>query len=117
LQDGHGFADDLVELGEYYRLYHQLMEHWRQVLPGFIYDLDYETLVASQREQIEQLLQYCGLPWDDACLAFHQTRRKVETASNAQVRRPMYRDSVALWRRYEGHLEPLKMALGDLAGG
>ncbi len=114
LQDGHGFADDLAELGEYYRLYHHLMEHWRQVLPGFVHDLHYEALVTSAREQIEQLLQYCGLPWDDACLAFHRTRRKVETASNAQVRRPIYRDSVARWRRYEAHLEPLKTALGDL---
>jgi hypothetical protein len=89
------------------------MEYWRATLPGFVYDQSYEDLVSSPREQVEKLLQHCGLHWDDACLDFHKTRRKVKTASNAQVRRPIYNDSVQLWKRYETQLEPLRAAIYD----
>ena len=110
---GHFYSYDRVELGRYYRLYLELMDYWRALLPGFIYDLNYESLVSDQENQIRRLLEYCNLPWDDACLDFHKTRRKVKTASNAQVRRPIYRDSVALWKRYEKQLEPLRAAIYD----
>ena len=105
------YSYDLTELGQYYNLYFDLMEHWRNTLPGFIYDLSYQSLVADQENQIRQLLEYCHLPWDKACLEFHKTRRKVRTASNAQVRRPIYQDSVKLWKRYEKQLEPLRAAI------
>ena len=108
---GHAFSYDMTELGQYYNLYLDLMAYWRSTLPGFIYDLSYETLVADQENQIRQLLDYCKLPWDDACLDFHNTRRKVRTASNAQVRRPIYKDSVKLWKRYEKQLLPLRTAI------
>jgi tetratricopeptide (TPR) repeat protein len=108
---GHAFSYDMTELGQYYNLYLDLMEHWRDTLPGFIYDLSYETLVADQENQIRALLDFCNLPWDDACLDFHNTRRKVRTASNAQVRRPIYKDSVKLWKRYERQLQPLRTAI------
>jgi tetratricopeptide (TPR) repeat protein len=111
LKSGHGYADNLSELGQYYRMYLELMEYWRDTLPGFVYDQNYENLVGSQQEQVSKLLQHCGLDWDDACLDFHKTRRKVKTASNAQVRRPIYNDSVKLWKRYEKQLEPLKAAI------
>ena len=105
------YSYDLTELGQYYNLYLNLMEYWRNTLPGFIYHLSYESLVADQENQIRKLLEYCHLRWNDACLDFHKTRRKVRTASNAQVRRPIYKDSVKLWKRYEKQLEPLRVAI------
>ena len=111
LLSGHGYANNMAELGQYYRMYLELMNYWRDTLPGFIYDQSYEDLVRSQQEQVSKLLQHCGLDWDDACLDFHKTRRKIATTSNAQVRRPIYNDSVQLWKRYEKQLKPLKTAI------
>ena len=94
-------------------MYLELMDYWGDTLPGFVYDQSYEDLVSSEKEQMSKLLQHCGLDWDDACLDFHKTRRKVKTTSNAQVRRPIYNDSVQLWKRYEKQLEPLRAAIYD----
>ena len=102
------FAYDLEELGRFYLRYQDLMRHWHAAMPGVIYDIQYEELVADQENQTRKLLEYCGLPWDDACLAFHKTERRVATASLTQVRQPIYRDSVQLWKRYEKQLEPLR---------
>ncbi len=102
------FAYDQEELGRYYLLYEDLMRHWHEAMPGIIYDIQYEELVADQESQTRKLLEYCGLPWDDACLSFHKTERRVATASFTQVRQPIYRDSVQLWKRYERQLEPLR---------
>jgi len=110
---GHRYSYDMSELGQYYRMYLELMDYWNDTLPGFIYHQSYEDLVGSQQAQVSKLLQHCGLDWDDACVDFHKTRRKVKTASNAQVRRPIYSDSVQLWKRYEKHLEPLRAAIYD----
>ena len=111
--DGNYYAYDLGELGRYYTLYRDLMRHWHGVLPGFIHDIHYEDLVADQEQQSRALLAYCGLEWDDACLAFHRTERPIQTASAAQVRRPIYKDSVRSWKRYEEWLAPLVDALAD----
>jgi len=108
---GHYYSYDMTELGHYYRLYLDLMEYWRNTLPGFIYDLSYEKLVTDHENQIRKLLDFCNLPWDDACLDFHKTDRRIKTASNAQVRRPIYKDSVKLWKRYEKQLKPLEEAI------
>jgi tetratricopeptide (TPR) repeat protein len=107
----HGYAYDMDELGRYYNLYHDLMVHWAKVLPGFMYTVKYEELVAEQQTQTKSLLDFCGLAWDDACLFFHKTARKVDTASHAQVRQPLYKDSIDLWKRYEKHLELLREAI------
>jgi len=107
----HNYAYDMVELGRYYTLYQDLMAYWEESLPGFMYSLRYEDMIADQRKQTEDLLAFCGLPWDDACLAFYRTRRRVSTASLAQVRQPIYKDSVELWKRYEKQLEPLRKAI------
>lgn len=101
------FAFDLREIGQYYRLYADLMEHWHQVLPGFVHDVQYEKIVASQAESTRGLLEICGLEWDDACLAFHKTDRAVRTASAAQVRRPIFTDSVRSSQNYGAQLAPL----------
>ncbi|HXH71475.1 MAG TPA: sulfotransferase [Mariprofundaceae bacterium] len=116
-QDLQGFLFDygynLGELGYYYRMYLKLMQHWRNVLPkGAMYELNYERLVANQEEETRKLLDYCGLPWNDRCLQFNKTNNVVRTASVAQVRRGMYTDSMAAWKRYEKHLAPLIRILG-----
>ena len=110
---GNYYAYDLGELGRYCNLYRELMKHWHSVLPGFIHDIHYEDVVADQEKQSRALLAYCGLEWDDACLEFYRTDRPVQTASAAQVRRPIYKDSVRLWKRYENQLTPLLDVLGQ----
>ncbi len=105
--DNHEYSYDLGELAHYYNFYSDLMEHWNTVIPGFIYDVQYENMVADQTNQTVALLEHCNLKWDDACLDFHKTDRQVKTASAAQVRRPIYKNSVQLWKHYELQLAPL----------
>jgi len=108
LGSGQGFSYDLGELGRYWRDYAALMAHWRRILPeGAMLEIRYEDLVADIETEARRLLAYCGIDWDDACLAFHRTRRPVLTASVAQVRQPIYRTAVGRWRPYERHLGPL----------
>jgi len=107
----HKYAFDLIELGQYYNLYRDLMTHWEKVLPGYLFSLQYENIVSDQQGQTKDLLNFCELPWDDACLSFHKTERTVSTASLTQVRQPIYKDSVELWKRYEKQLEPLRKTI------
>ncbi|MDE0440497.1 MAG: sulfotransferase [Gammaproteobacteria bacterium] len=104
---GQPFSYDLVELGEYYLEYDRLMNHWNQVLPGNVLDVHYEQVVADLEGQVRRILDHCGLPWEDACLRFHETDRAVKSASSEQVRQPIYSTSVNTWRNYERHLGPL----------
>lgn len=106
------FANDLGALGCYYVDYARLMEHWHAVLPVPILDVQYESLVESTGEVVRVMLEFCGLEWEDACLAFHKTQRNVKTPSRWQVRQPIYSGSVARWKRYEKHLQPLADGLG-----
>jgi tetratricopeptide (TPR) repeat protein len=107
---------DLAEVGRYYRAYHGLMQHWREVLPqGAFLDVQYEEVVGDIEGQARRILDYCGLAWDPRVLDFHRTERPVKTASSSQVRQPIYASSVARWRHYEKHLTPLLEALGGLA--
>ncbi len=107
---------DLAELGRYYRHYAELMAHWRAVLPaGRMLEIRYEDVVADVEAAACALVAHCGLPWDARCLAFHEHRRPVRTASASQVRRPIYRSSRGRWRVYREHLHPLLVSLGDLA--
>ncbi|MDH5571342.1 MAG: tetratricopeptide repeat protein [Gammaproteobacteria bacterium] len=98
------YAYDMDEIVQYYNIYQDLMNHWHQVIPDFIYDLRYEELVSDPEEQVKKLVEYCELPWDEACLSFFNTERRVSTASDTQIRRPIYKDSVQLWRHYEKQL-------------
>jgi len=107
----HTYAYDQNELGQYYNLYLELMEHWHDVLPGFIHEIQYEDVVSDQEAQTRALLAHCDLEWDDACLSFYKTDRPVKTASAAQVRQPIYKGSVQSWKRYETQLAPLLEAL------
>ena len=114
--DGLPYAYDLEDLGAYYALYLDMMEHWKAVLPGFVYEVRYEDVVADLKGQAEGLLAFCGLDWNDACLEFHAAQRQVKTASASQVRQPIYTSSVAAWKKYERQLQPLKAALDSRAG-
>jgi tetratricopeptide (TPR) repeat protein len=111
---GQPFTYDLIELGEYYLQYQRLMDHWHEVLPGKVLDVRYEDVVADLDGQVRRILEYCQLPWDDACLGFHKTSRSVKSASSEQVRRPIYSGSVNAWRHYEAHLAPLIETLEPL---
>jgi hypothetical protein len=103
---------DLGEIGRYYRRYQQLMAHWRDVLPtGRILDVRYEDIVADLEGQARRIIEYCGLPWDERCLAFHKTERPIRTASATQVRRPIYKSAVGRWRAYQDQINPLLEAL------
>jgi tetratricopeptide (TPR) repeat protein len=111
---GHPFAYELRELGRFYRMYDALMEHWRRALPERMLELRYEDLVKDFEGQSRRLVAHLDLPWDEACLRFHESSRAVRTASLAQVRRPIYKDSIHRWKRYEKELAPLAAALsGD----
>jgi hypothetical protein len=107
---------DLAELARYYRMYSEMMAHWRSVLsPGGMLDVSYEEVVDDLEGQARRLIDYCGLPWDDRCLSFHNTGGlTVRTASAAQVRQPLFRSSMQRWRKYEAGLGPLLRELGDL---
>lgn len=115
---GQIWTYQLDELGRYYVAYHKLMDHWRRVLPeGRILDVNYENVVADLEPQARRLIGHCGLAWDDACLAFHENKRAVRTASQAQVREPIYDRSVEPWKPYEKHLGPSLDALSPVLGG
>jgi tetratricopeptide (TPR) repeat protein len=105
------YTYDLTELGQYYGMYSDLMEHWSQVLPGKVYNIRYEDLVAEPQGKIRELLTYCDLEFAPQCLSFHQTKRSVSTASLTQVRQPIYSNSVKAWKRYEAELQPLIKSL------
>ena len=111
---GQPFTYDLVELGEYYLQYSRLMEHWHQVAPGFVLDVQYEEVVADLETEVRRLLEFCDLPFEESCLRFHETDRAVKTASSEQVRRPIYSSSVNLWRNYEAELGDLIEVLEPL---
>jgi len=111
---GVRFSYDLAKIGAYYRLYAEIMDHWRTVLPMPILDIDYENLVTDPEAQSRRLIDFIGLDWDDSCLAPHAAKGPVKTASLWQVRQPVYRSSIGRWRHYDKHLAPLRRALeGD----
>lgn len=110
-RSGQEFKHDLTHLGAFYRLYERLLAHWKASLDVPILEVNYEEVVADLEGQSRRMMQFIGLPWDDRCLQFHDTKRAVRTASLQQVRRPIYQSSVGRWRRYESHLGPLKAAL------
>ena len=104
---GHPYAVDLTWLGQYYREYERLMAHWREVLPLPMMELSYEELVADPEHWVPKLLDFVELPFEEACLSPHRNRRVVHTASNAQVRRPIYKSSVGKAERFGELLQPL----------
>ncbi|MBK8960878.1 MAG: sulfotransferase [Proteobacteria bacterium] len=111
LAGSHPYSYDLDSLAEAYVGYRRLMDHWRERLAVSMLDLDYEALLDDQEGQSRRLIEFLGLPWQDACLRFHQSRRAVTTASQWQVRRPLYGEAREHWRHYAEALAPLTLAL------
>ncbi|WP_293677749.1 tetratricopeptide repeat-containing sulfotransferase family protein [uncultured Phenylobacterium sp.] len=112
----YDYAYGLEDVGRYVAGFEALVAHWRAVLPPDRFaEVAYEDIVADQEGQTRRLLAFCGLPWDPACLAFHENAAPVATASSVQVRQPLYASSVGRWRRYGAGLGPLRRALE--AGG
>ena len=107
------YAYELGELGRYYRAYEKMMAHWREVLPeGVMLEVQYEELVDDFERQARRIIGHCGLEWDEACLAFHKTKRPVRTVSHAQVRQPLYRSAIGRPQPPRALLRPLLEALG-----
>lgn len=109
---GQHFTYDMMDLADYYRQYYVTMQHWHTVLPGKVLDVHYEETVSDLEGQVRRILEHCGLPFEDACVRFHETERAVKTASSEQVRRPIYREALGKWRRYEKYLDLWKEELG-----
>jgi hypothetical protein len=110
------YACELGELGRHYRAERRMMEHWRTLLPENAFlEMRYEDVVADIEGQTRCMLEFCGLEWDPACLAFDQSRRAVWTASAAQIRRPLFNSSVGRWRPAPAILRPLLDGLGEYA--
>jgi len=110
---GQEFTYSVEDIARYYRTYLELMEHWDRVLPGRVLRVHHEDVVDDLEGSVRRILDFCGLPFDDACLAFHKTERSVRTASSEQVRRPIYRDGLDQWTKYAPYLAPLRQQLGD----
>lgn len=110
--EGQEFTYGLEEVGQYYTDYVSLMDHWDKVLPGKILRVRYEDVVADLETQVRRLLEYCELPFEEACLNFHQTERAVRTASSEQVRQPIFKSGVDQWEHFSDFLGPLRNKLG-----
>ncbi len=106
------YSCDLADIGFYYIQYQKLMMHWEKLFPGRIHHVSYETLVNDKDEIIKGMIDYCGLPWNDRCLFSHENKRFIRTASDWQVRQPIYTSSIKRWKHYEKYLGPLLEALG-----
>ena len=107
----HPYSNHLVSLGNYYREYERIMAHWETVLRVPVYEIQYEDLVTRAESVTPDLIRFCDLGWDDACMDFHTSKRTVATASYDQVRQPMYTSSMARWRHYENYIGELVTAL------
>ncbi|PTT05605.1 tetratricopeptide repeat-containing sulfotransferase family protein [Caulobacter sp. HMWF025] len=110
---GQAFSYDLTDIGRYYADYVALMDHFDTVLPGRVHRVIYEQMIEDPEGQIRALLDHCGLPFEPACLNFHENDRAVRTASSEQVRQPIFKSAVEHWQNYESCLQPLKQALGE----
>ncbi len=110
--EGQEFTYDLEDIGRYYRDYVDLMDHWDRVLPGKVLRVRYEDVVDNLEGEVHRILEHCGLPFEDSCVNYHETRRAVRTPSSEQVRQPIYKSGLEQWRHFEPYLEPLKIALG-----
>ncbi len=109
----HAYSHNLEQMGLYYRQYQRLMAHWKTVLRAPMLEVNYETLVNDPEPTIRNLVEFAGLEWNERCLRFHESKRAVTTLSYDQVRRPLYKKSIARWKHYERHLGPLIAALQE----
>jgi len=109
---GQEFTYGVEDIARYYRTYVELMDHWDQALPGRVLRVHHENVIDDLEGSVRRILDYCGLPFEAACIKFHKTRRSVRTPSSEQVRQPIFRDGLDQWKNFEPWLEPLRKALG-----
>jgi len=107
------FAYDLEHLGRFHRDYDRLLDHWSRALPLALHEAVYEDLVTELEPHARTLVDFLGLPWDDACLRFHESERIVRTVSQDQVRQRVYTSSIGRWKNFEPWLGPLQQALSN----
>lgn len=110
--EGQEFTYGLREIGDYYKQYVRLMDHWDEVLPNFVLRVQHEDVVHDLASQVARILEFCGLPFEQSCVEFYKTERNVRTPSSEQVRQPIYTTGLEQWRKFDRHLEPLIEALG-----
>lgn len=110
--EGQEFSYGLHQIGDYYREYVRLMNHWDDVLPGFVLRVQHEDVIDDLEAQVRRILDFCGLEFEASCVEFHKTKRTVRTPSAEQVRQPINTAGVDQWRHFEQFLDPLKNALG-----
>jgi hypothetical protein len=110
---GQEFSYNINDIARYYRTYLEIMRHWNVALPGRILTVHHEDVVDDLEGNVRRILDFCGLPFEAACLEFHKTPRNVRTASSEQVRQPISREGIDQWRNYEPWLASLRAALGD----
>ena len=110
---GQEFTYSIEDIARYYRTYLDLMRHWDAALPGRILRVQHEDVVEDLEGSVRRILDFCGLPFETACIEFHKTERSVRTASSEQVRQPIFREGLDQWKNFESWLGPLKTALGD----
>jgi len=111
---GHEWTYDFATIGRYYQRYWKLMEHWRRIMPGRFLEIRYEQLVDDTEKGARQLLDWCGLPWDEQVLRFYETKRNVMTASLSQVRKPIYTSSMGRWKKWEPYIQALIDEIADI---
>ena len=114
--EGQEFTYSIDDIGQYYNDYVTLMMHWDNEMPDDVLRVLYEDVTDNIEVQVKRILDYCGLPFEEACLAFHKTERAVRTASSEQVRQPLYKSGVDQWRNFEAHLQPLIHKLAPVIG-
>jgi hypothetical protein len=111
--NGQEFSYGIEAIARYYRTYVELMRHWDEALPGRILRVWHEDVVEDLESNVRRILDFCGLPFEPACVEFYKTERSVLSASSEQVRQPIFRDGLEQWKNYEPWLGPLREALGD----
>jgi tetratricopeptide (TPR) repeat protein len=111
--NGQEFTYSIEDIARYYRTYLELMRHWDRVLPGRILRVFHEDVVDDLEGNVRRLLDFCGLEFEPQCVAFHETKRSVRTASSEQVRQAIFRGGLEQWKHFEPWLGPLQEALGD----
>ena len=109
--EGQEFSYSLDDIGRYYCAYEKLMNHWHTVLPDHILTVQHEDVLEDLEGQVHRILDYCGLPFEPACLSFYETKRVIKTPSSEQVRQPIYKTGMQQWKPFEGYLDELKVAL------
>lgn len=111
---GKNYTYDLIELAEYYRLYDEMMRHWDMILPGVVLRVQYERVVADLAREVRRMLEFCGLPFEQSCLNYYETKRPINTASAEQVRQPIYDSAVGFWRNYDSFLDEAREILAPI---